>query len=135
MKQLFKTFKPWDFLFIGIALVLSFTPLFITTFIYTDKVDAPVAIVKIDGEEVDRFILSEDAGHIEKTYYPHEGEYNIIEQDGEYIRDKEDNSPYQIAVRTGWINEPGDISVCLPHGLIIEIQGEHGEDELILPKK
>ena len=47
MKQLFKTFKPWDFLFIGIALVLSFTPLFITTFIYTDKVDAPVAIVKI----------------------------------------------------------------------------------------
>lgn len=66
MKQLFKTFKPWDFLFIGIALVLSFTPLFITTFIYTDKVDAPVAIIKIDGEEVDRFILSEDAGHIEK---------------------------------------------------------------------
>ena len=48
-------------------------------------------------------------------------QYNIIEVDGTRIRDKEDNSPDQIAVQTGWISQPGQTSICLPHGLMIEI--------------
>ena len=37
------------------------------------------------------------------------------------FRDKEDSSPDQIAVQTGWISQPGQTSICLPHGLMIEI--------------
>ena len=35
---------------------------------------------------------------------------------------KEDNSPDQIAVRTGWISKPGQTSICLPHKLVISIE-------------
>ena len=34
----------------------------------------------------------------------------------------EDNSPDQIAVRTGWISNPGQTSICLPHKLVISIE-------------
>ncbi|MCJ0589119.1 NusG domain II-containing protein, partial [Enterococcus cecorum] len=40
------------------------------------------------------------------------------------IRVKEDNSPDQIAVRTGWIDTVGQTSICLPHQLIITIEQE-----------
>ena len=100
---------------------------------------------------MDRFDLSEDAPHEEKTYYPHPGQYNIIERDGKRIRVREDNSPDQIAVKTSWVGRPGQVSICLPHGLIIEIHGERStggrtdasqstsasssqEEELVLPK-
>lgn len=98
-----------------------------------------IAYVRINGEVVDQFELSKDTPHQEITYYPNEGQYNIIEVDGERIRDKEDNSPDQIAVMTGWISQPGELSVCLPHNLLIEIKAVGGdnsddeEEELILP--
>ena len=40
---------------------------------------------------------------------------------------------------TGWISQPGELSVCLPHNLLIEIKafgGDNSDDEeveLILP--
>ena len=46
-------------------------------------------------------------------------------------------SDIEIAVMTGWISQPGELSVCLPHNLLIEIKavGEDNseEEELILP--
>lgn len=59
------------------------------------------------------------------TLHPHSGEYNIIEVDGTRIRDKEDNTPDQIAVNTGWISKPGQQSICLPHRLIITIKSSN----------
>ena len=63
-------------------------------------------------------------------------QYNIIEVDGTRIRDKEDNSPDQIAVQTGWISQPGQTSICLPHGLMIEIistEPANSDNDTIIP--
>ena len=87
------------------------------------KVADVIAVVKIDGEVVDKFNLSQVNESFEKTYYPQKGKYNIIEVAPGKIRVKEDNSPDQIAVRTGWISRPGEMSICLPHKLIVEILG------------
>ncbi|MCJ0593012.1 NusG domain II-containing protein, partial [Enterococcus cecorum] len=81
------------------------------------------AIVKIKGKEVERFDLTKKQ-HILKTYYPNKKQYNIIEIYHGRIRVKEDNSPDQIAVRTGWIDTVGQTSICLPHQLIITIEQE-----------
>lgn len=97
-----------------------------------NEVNETIAIVKIHGEVVDEFPLS-DGVHIEKTYYPNENQYNIIEINNTQARIKEDNSPDQIGVRTGWIERPGQTAICLPHGLVLEITGQMGEDEVILP--
>lgn len=134
MKKIFRYFKPWDYILISLAIFLSFLPAIVTAINYsmTPKVEA-IAIIKIHGVEVDRFELYDGAENVQKTYYPNEGQYNIIEREGTHIRIKEDNSPDQIGVMTGWIHRPGQTAICLPHGLIIEIQGQMEEDELVLP--
>ncbi|HEM2802336.1 TPA: NusG domain II-containing protein [Streptococcus suis] len=138
-KSILKQLKLFDYILIGFTLVLSFLPaIFTYTQLTTDANEAKtIAYVRINGEVVDQFELSKDTPHQEKTYYPNEGQYNIIEVDGEHIRVKEDNSPDQIAVMTSWISQPGQLSVCLPHNLLIEIKSVGGEntdeEELILP--
>lgn len=134
MKSLLSYFKPWDYILITLALVISFLPIGVTYIQASLEPDVEaVAIVKINGIEVDRFDLYEGAENLEKTYYPSEGQYNIIQRQGNRIRIKEDNSPDQIGVRTGWISKPGHVAICLPHGFIIEIQGTMDQDELVLP--
>lgn len=138
--RILKQFRPYDFILIGLALALSFLPVMITSYQVAQEGDKgqKIALLKIRGEVVDQFILQEGGPHEEITYRPSKQQYNIIEVDGDRIRVKEDNSPDQIAVQTGWISEVGQISVCLPHQLMIEIQGpsdqeEEEEEELILP--
>ena len=138
-KSILKQFKLFDYLLIGLTLLLSFVPAIFTYTRLTSQSNETkiIAYVRINGEVVDQFELSKDTPHQEKTYYPNEGQYNIIEVDGERIRVKEDNSPDQIAVMTSWISQPGELSVCLPHKLLIEIKSVGGEstdeEELILP--
>ncbi|WP_024416329.1 NusG domain II-containing protein [Streptococcus suis] len=138
-KSILKQLKLFDYILIGFTLILSFLPaIFTYAHLTTDTNKAKtIAYVRINGEVVDQFELSKDTPHQEKTYYPNEGQYNIIEVDGERIRVKEDNSPDQIAVMTSWISQPGQLSVCLPHNLLIEIKSVGGEstdeEELILP--
>ena len=74
------------------------------------------AILTIDGEEIERFELSENTPHEEFIYFPHDDQYNIIEIDGTRIRDKEDNSPDQIRGANRLDSQPGQTSMCLPHG-------------------
>ncbi|HFI0024760.1 TPA: NusG domain II-containing protein [Streptococcus suis] len=139
IKSILKQLKLFDYILIGFTLILSFLPaIFTYALLTTDTNEAKtIAYVRINGEVVDQFELSKDTPHQEKTYYPNEGQYNIIEVDGERIRVKEDNSPDQIAVMTSWISQPGELSVCLPHNLLIEIKSVGGEsteeEELILP--
>lgn len=135
MKAILKQFRPYDFIIIGLSILLSLTPNILTAYVYgTQSSDQTlVAIVKINGQEVDRFDLDEGSEQEIKTYHPNPGQYNIIEKNGNQIRIKEDNSPDQVGVKTGWISRPGQTAICLPHGLIIEVLGTMAEDELILP--
>lgn len=135
MNAIFKQFRPYDFVIIGLSILLSLTPTALTAYVYGNPSTEQtlVAIVKINGQEVDRFELKEGSEQEIKTYYPNPGQYNIIEKDGLQIRIKEDNSPDQVGVKTGWISRPGQTAICLPHGLIIEVLGTMSEEDLILP--
>jgi len=54
-----------------------------------------------------------------------EGDYRevILIEKGR-IRFEEANCPDRLCVKTGWLNEAGDIAVCIPNGIIIKIEGE-----------
>ena len=95
--------KPFDIIIVLVLLALSFLPNAIFAYQQaTRKEEAKIyAILTIDGEEIERFELSEKTPHEEFIYYPHDNQYNIIEVDGTRIRDKEDNSPdkYLLATR------------------------------------
>ena len=117
MRTIFKKYshliKPFDIIIVLVLLALSFLPNAI--FAYQQAMrreEAKIyAILTIDGEEIERFELSANTPHEEFIYFPHDEKYNIIEIDGTRICDKEDNSPDQIAVQTGWISQPGQTSI------------------------
>ena len=119
MRTIFKKYshliKPFDIIIVLVLLALSFLPNAIFAYQQaTRKEEAKIyAILTIDGEEIERFELSENTPHEEFIYFPHDDQYNIIEVDGTRIRDKEDNSPDQIAVQTGWIpSQVRPVSAC-----------------------
>jgi hypothetical protein len=100
---------------------------------------ALVAVIIINGNEVDRFRLYEDAQML-ITYTAEDGltgnQYNIVEIDGSRIRVQEDNSPDQIGVFMGWISRPGQTIIVLPHRFLIRIELEHPEsyeEDIIIP--
>jgi len=141
-KEQLQLVKPFDIMIIILLFLVSFVPHIVYGIQNNVSENAQIfAVVSIDGEEVYRVELSEDTPHEEFTLYPAEGQYNVIEVDGERIRNKEDNSPDQLGVRKGWISEPGETAVVLPHKLIIEIKAidpetdteEAPEDDVIIP--
>lgn len=122
--------KPWDIIIISILVVASFVPTIVFALSFDNAESGnsvKYAVVKIDGKEVERFDLDEISSKM-VTYYPSDTQYNIVEIHEGKIRVKEDNSPDQIAVRTGWISEAGQTSICLPHRLVITIEQEGQSD-------
>lgn len=122
--------RPYDYLIIFLLIVGSFLPLVLFQAQAQSQTGDRYAVIRINGQEVDRFNL-DTLSSLEKSYYPAQGQYNIIEIDDGRIRVKEDNSPDQIAVKTGWISKNGQTSICLPHKLVIEIKQSGAEDYFI----
>ncbi len=48
----------------------------------------------------------------------------VIEVNEGKIRVKEASCPEQICVHTGWISQAGQIIVCIPNHLLIQIEGQ-----------
>lgn len=131
IKRVMKVFKPFDFVVIIVLIIGSFLPclfFFLQEAQAVDNEGDRIAIVRINGEVVDEFNLDE-VDDFEKTYYPADDQYNIVQVEDGRIRVKQDNSPDQIAVKTSWIWKNGQTSICLPHRLVIEITQENAEPE------
>ncbi|MBM9830233.1 NusG domain II-containing protein [Enterococcus faecalis] len=126
--------KKGDIIVIIFLITISFSPYFI--FFHNKQLnsksldDVKYAVVKIDGKEIERINLDTPKEFI-KTYYLSKGQYNTIEVKNGHVRVKKDNSPDQIAVKTGWISEPGQTSICIPHRFILEIVQQYSKDYYI----
>ncbi|WP_427338969.1 NusG domain II-containing protein [Caloranaerobacter sp. DY30410] len=57
--------------------------------------------------------------------------YNKIEIGDGKVRVIDADCPDKLDVKQGWISKPGEIIVCLPHKLTIEIVGENETDDEI----
>ncbi|MGY3766715.1 NusG domain II-containing protein [Vagococcus vulneris] len=135
-KELKSQWRFMDGIVIVSLIILSFIPYVVFAATHQEpETKGNVAIVSIDGKEVERFELNDDTPHKEVIYYPAKGKYNIVELEGNRIRVREDNSPDQIAVRTSWISRPGQMSICLPHKLTLEIKSQEpskDDDDMII---
>ncbi len=85
--------------------------------------------IQVDGEEIKRIIF--DRNIIGKTI-PIETEfgYNLIEIGDEKVRVIEADCPDQLDVKQGYISKTGEIIVCLPNRLVIEIKGIEDERDV-----
>jgi len=132
--------RPFDVILIIFLLLASFVPagVFAWQLSQIPEDSALIAVITINGVEVDRFELNETAQHL-VTYTAEHGlvgnQYNVVEVDQSRIRVQRDNSPDQVGVNMGWISQPGQTIVVLPHRLLIRIEAEHQphEEDIIIP--
>lgn len=77
------------------------------------------AVVELDGREVTRLPLSEDA---EYTVDCGDGEYNriVVAEGCVFVSDA--SCPDKICVNTGKVNKAADSITCLPHRLIVKVE-------------
>jgi hypothetical protein len=81
-----------------------------------------IAEIKQDGKVIRTIDLDkiDTAEEIKITY---KDGYNIIRIETGRIRIVDADCPDKLCVKTGWITESGQSVICLPHKLIIKIQG------------
>ncbi len=122
--------KPWDGVIILLLILSSFLPILLFGQTQTATKEA---VLRVDGTEIKRFDLVEGQKSYTYLYEDEDGDYNLLEIDGDRIRIKEANCGDQICVRRGWASKNGETIVCLPHKMVIEIQASDGSetDDLI----
>lgn len=77
------------------------------------------AVVTVDGQEQGRYPLWEDR----TVKLGGETAYNVLEISNGQAAVREANCGDHTCVRTGPISRRGEVIVCLPHRLTVEIQG------------
>lgn len=110
---------------IAITLLMSLS----ATFLYRKlNADSIVAIVTRNGETIKRIDLEKETSPREWTINLPDGACNTVRIEPGRIRFIRSNCPKQICVSSGWLYRPGDMAVCLPHRLMISIEGKDRKD-------
>ena len=119
-------FKKWDIIIIVVLICLSFIPELVFGVIMGKNYNGTYAEVTLDGKPYKKILLSEHKGEDQidiKTEYG----YNIIEIKDTSIRIEDADCRDKICIKSGFISKPGEILVCLPHKLMIEIKGNNDD--------
>ena len=99
------------------------------------QTDGPLtAVVTIDGQEADRFPVSQGEPFKVRTY-TNNGYTLVVSPAGDSpilsapdgLCVLESDCPNQDCVRSGVISKPGQSLVCLPARIVIELQGSSGD--------
>lgn len=85
------------------------------------------AIITQNGLPIHKIDLNAVGEAYEATIQGDFGGYNKIYVEKNQITIIDANCPDQLCVKTGSLSYQGDIAVCLPHQLMIEIQSEEAD--------
>lgn len=117
------TIKKWDILIIGVLLIISFLPYQCMEKLLGDNLKNTYAYITLSGEVYKEIPL---AGQVNCKRIEIESKYgkNTIVVENESIAIIDSDCPDHICEEFGFKNKVGDIIVCLPHQLYIEIKGD-----------
>lgn len=109
---------------IGILAVLSFF-----AFRPKELQDKGKVSISVNAKEGKVLDLAEDTVYV---YENDKGYTNTISISGGKVRMTDANCPDQLCVHQGVIAKDGEMIVCLPHGLVVEIESsEEAEADII----
>ena len=77
------------------------------------------AVVEVDGAETARYSLAQDRTVRLETG----GGYNVLSISGRRAAVTEADCGDHTCVRTGWIDRRGEAIICLPHRLVVRVEG------------
>ncbi|HPF20077.1 MAG TPA: NusG domain II-containing protein [Syntrophomonas sp.] len=82
--------------------------------------DSRVAVITQDGRLVERIDLQRVREPRQITL---PGKYHeVVEVEPGRIRFKQADCPDKICVNTGWLEDPGDVAVCMPNRAVVRIE-------------
>jgi len=112
-----------DVLLVAALLILGGA---LALFLLLTRQEGGTARVQVDGETVMELPLSEDT----RTVLGEDGHSNTLVVENGAARVVEADCPDQVCVRHGAVRYAGESIVCLPHRLIVTIEGgaENGVD-------
>lgn len=111
--------------FIVFASILSL--IYVKNFAFTN--DQSYVSVQVNGQEIKKIIF--DKKIIGKTIpIKTEFGYNLIEIGDKKVRVIEADCPDKLDVKQGYISQAGQVIVCLPNKLVIEIKGMEEDREI-----
>ena len=103
---------------IGVLFLLSITGITLSFVLFPTQGNT-IAEIRVDSKLVKSITLRK--GYNEEFRIGGQTEYAIIEvQDGK-VRIRQDDSPRQIGVQTGWISKPPQQVVNLPYRIVIHL--------------
>ncbi len=132
MKEYVKMIRPWDVIMMIILVLVSLFPVIVFSYYQSGTITEDttfIAVISQDNQIIDEITLTGHVGHEVFDIQIDEHEINTIEIKDEAIRIQGATCSDQVCVRTGFISQPGETIICLPHKLVIEIKTSNGESE------
>ncbi|GCD11136.1 NusG domain II-containing protein [Clostridium tagluense] len=83
-----------------------------------------IAVIKREGKVIKTIDLSKIVKPEDFTFKTSNGHFNTISVKHNSISIKDADCPHKECVKSGWISKPGEMIVCLPFKLIININGQ-----------
>lgn len=94
------------------------------------KMDSRYISIQVDGAEYERMQFSTSDEPVIKEIQTQFGR-NVIEAGRDYVRVIEADCPDKLDILQGDITRPGQVIVCLPNRMVIEIKGGENTGPLI----
>jgi len=108
---------------IVIACILVISSVSVFAYMKLSKGSHHIAEIKQDGKVIKTIDLDKvQEGQDIKISYDTD-HYNIVRIEKGRIRITDADCPDKVCVKTGWITQSGQSVICLPHKLIIKIEG------------
>lgn len=86
------------------------------------------AVVVLDGKETARYRLDED---VRIEIPSQDGHVNVLVIENGSARIESADCPDKLCVKQGSVSRAGECIICLPHKLVIRIEGEGGVDATV----
>lgn len=111
---------------------LSLFSIFLAIFISSNaaKSDSAYINIRINGEDYKKIEFTDE---IVGNTYEIQTEFgrNVLEIGENSVRVIEADCPDELDVKQGWIHKPGEVLVCLPNRMIVEIVADDPQEEAI----
>lgn len=114
--------KKWDKIIIISLIGISFVPQIIFNWVVIKDYNKAYAVVSIEGKTYKKLPLT---GQVEMKEYVIKTKYgtNLIVIENEKVAIREADCPDKICTEPGFIDKPGQSLVCLPHKVLVKIEG------------
>ncbi|WP_077366929.1 NusG domain II-containing protein [Anaerosalibacter sp. Marseille-P3206] len=93
------------------------------------RYDEKYILIQVDGKDYKKISFGPEVIG-KKIPIKTEFGYNLIEIGDGKVRIIESDCPDKLGVKQGYISNPGEVIVCLPNRLVIEIKGDSIDEDL-----